>query len=71
MLFLLEVKLYRTLWSVDMVCAGVCAGLLGEGPTTLVLRILVWAKQYQQSTGGGTWYKQVRRPVLFTEVGSC
>ena len=31
MLFPLELKLYRTLWSVDVVCAGVCAGLLGEG----------------------------------------
>ena len=38
MLFPLELKLYKTLWSADMVCAGVCAGLLGKGPTVLVLR---------------------------------
>ena len=38
MLFPLELKLYSTRWSVDMVYMGVCAGLLGEGATELVLR---------------------------------
>ena len=38
MLFPLELKLYRTLWLVVLVHAGVSAGLLGEGATALVLR---------------------------------
>ena len=38
MLFSLELMLCRTLWSGDVVQAGLCAGLLGEGPDALVLR---------------------------------
>ena len=38
MLFPLELKLCRTIWSVDLVCIRVCAVLLGEKPTALVLR---------------------------------
>ena len=38
MIFPLELELCRTLWSVDMLCEGICAGLLGKGPTALVLR---------------------------------
>ena len=38
MLLPLELKPYRTLWSVNVVCAGGSAGLLGKGPTELVLR---------------------------------
>lgn len=37
MLFPLELKHGRTLWSEEVVCAGFC-GLLGEEPTALVLR---------------------------------
>lgn len=37
MLFPLELKLCRTLWLV-VVCVGICAGLLGEGPSVLVIR---------------------------------
>lgn len=33
-----ELKPCRTLWSVDMVYLGFLAGLLGKGPTVLVLR---------------------------------
>ena len=36
-LFPLELKLCRTLWSVRVMHAGVCAGLLGEGPKHLKL----------------------------------
>ena len=50
MLFPPELKLYRTLWSVGEVCAGVCAGLLGEGLAALVLKLTFSKKQYLQST---------------------
>ena len=38
MLFLLELNLRRILWSVDLVSSGVCAGLLGEETSALVVR---------------------------------
>ena len=41
MLFPLELKLCRTLWSVDVVLEGVYAGLLGEGLAVPILRGLV------------------------------
>ena len=37
-LFPLELKLDRTLWSVDVIHVGVCVGILGKEPTVLVLR---------------------------------
>ena len=36
----------------------------GRGPLHYSLGTLVREKQYQQSTGGGTSYKEVRQPVL-------
>ena len=51
MLFPLELKLCRTLWSIHMVHVGVCAGLLGDGPVALGLMHLAQEKQYKQSTG--------------------
>lgn len=44
----IELKFYRTLWSVDLVHAqgGVGAGLLGEGPTAiLALRLTCSVKK--------------------------
>lgn len=35
---ILELRLCCSLWSVDLVCWGVCAGVLGKGPAVLVLR---------------------------------
>ena len=49
MLFLLELNLCRTLKSVDVVCVGVCAGLLGKDPWSLGTPAR--EKQYQQTVG--------------------
>ena len=38
MLFPVELKLCGFLWSRDVVYVGVCAGVLGDGPTALGLR---------------------------------
>lgn len=38
MLFALELKFYRTQWSVDMVLLGMCAFFLGKELAVLVLR---------------------------------
>ena len=38
MLFVLELKFCRTLWSVDLVYVGFCAGLLGLGTAPMVVR---------------------------------
>lgn len=52
-LFPLEVKLDSTLWSVGLVCAGVCAGLLGEEPaTTVVLGHTFTSKEAPAEHGG-------------------
>ena len=65
MLFSLERKLCRTLWSVDMVHVGVCAYLLGKGPAALVLRHTCPRKAVLATHRGcRTWCNQVRQPVL-------
>ena len=52
----------RTLWLVDVVCAGVFADLLGKG-------LLRWSfnlseKNSTSRAQGRTWCKQVKQPVL-------
>lgn len=52
MLFALELKLCRTLWSVDKVHMGVCAGLHGKDAfATLVRKYTCPENQHLQSTG--------------------
>ena len=38
MVFPSNLKLYRTLWLVEVVYVDVCAGLLGEDPAALIFR---------------------------------
>ena len=52
MLFPLELKLYRTLWSVDMVHAGVCAGFLDKRLTALALRLTCLQKAVAEECRG-------------------
>ena len=74
MLLPLELKLYRTLWSVDVVCAGVCAGLLGEGSAALGLRHTFLRKPVPAKQGG-VWFGVSSLGhhwlVLLTEVSLC
>lgn len=65
MLFPLELKIYRTLWSIDMMQAGGCADLLGEGPTALVLRH-TWPRKAVplECREGRTWCKQCNQSQL-------
>lgn len=48
MVFPLDLKFCRTLWLIDVVHAGVCAGLLREKCTELVLRNTCPKKGYHQ-----------------------
>lgn len=72
MLFPLELKLCRTLWSVDVVQLELCTDLLGGGPAALVLRHTCSRKAipaecrvagFGVSSSGHQWWH-----LLFTEV---
>lgn len=65
MLFLLELKLCRTLWSIDMLHVGVCAGFLGEWPVVLVFWYTCLRKAVPaECSRSGTWCKWFRLPLL-------
>ena len=72
MLLPLELKPCRTLWFLDVVCAGISAGLLGKGPTALVLRHTCPRKalpaEYRVAVLCVAVYAASVGAVLFTEV---
>lgn len=59
-----ELKIYGTLWSVDVVHGGISVGLLGEGSTALVLRHICLRKSSTSRAWGAELPKQVGQPVL-------
>ena len=64
MLFPPALKLFQTLWSVDVVHMVVCAGFWGKGPLCLFSDTVGREKLYSEEERGGAWCKQVRQPAL-------
>ena len=65
MLFLVELKLCRTLWSVDMVHVGdLCWSSRGDTHCTCSQAHFPQKSSTSRAQGGEAWYKQFRLSVL-------
>ena len=61
----LELETWRILCSVDVVLAGVCADILGDTPTAVVLRHTFLRETVPEKCKGKRFsVKQFRQPVL-------